>query len=140
MTAFADLTPSFLVPPIRFKQSSKESEYEQEYSNELQDFAGAAVKIGEATGVFGKLHIFAIQREHRFHARFSLGRFEKLRKTGFDHFQRDVDANGGAGRRSGAEAALALLVRSDRSEEIDFSEGRPVDVAEVELAVGALPE
>src|SRR5260370_35124 len=40
----------------------------------------------------------------------------------------------------GAEAPLALLERADRSEEVDLPERRPQHVAEVELAVGALPE
>src|SRR5262245_12824586 len=41
---------------------------------------------------------------------------------------------------SAAEAALALLVGTDCAQEIDLAEGRPVRVAEVELAVGALPQ
>src|SRR5262245_2898274 len=48
----------------------------------------------------------------------------------------------GDGRDTGsaAEAALALLVGTDRAQEVDLAEGRPVRVAEVELAVGALPQ
>src|SRR2546426_10240011 len=39
-----------------------------------------------------------------------------------------------------AEATLALLVGADRAQEVDLPERRPVRVAEVELAVGALPQ
>src|SRR5439155_525930 len=39
-----------------------------------------------------------------------------------------------------AEATLALLVGADRAEEVHSPERRPVRVAEVELAVGALPQ
>ena len=38
-----------------------------------------------------------------------------------------------------AETAGPLLVRADRPQEVDLAEGRPVGLAEVELAVGALP-
>jgi len=40
----------------------------------------------------------------------------------------------------GAEAALALLIAADGSEEIDLAERRPARVAEIELAIGTLPE
>src|SRR5262245_65238074 len=42
--------------------------------------------------------------------------------------------------RSGSEAAVSLLVAPDGAQEVDLAEGRPVDVAEVKLAVGALPQ
>src|SRR5215468_3825098 len=46
------------------------------------------------------------------------------------------------GRRPGSapEATVALLKRTHRAQEVDLAEGRPVDVREVVLAVGALPE
>src|SRR5262249_28418520 len=48
----------------------------------------------------------------------------------------------GNGRETGsaAEAALALLIGTNCTQEVDLAEGRPVRVAEVELAVGALPQ
>src|SRR5213078_4680088 len=39
-----------------------------------------------------------------------------------------------------SEAAIALLERAHGAQEVDPPERRPVDVAEVELAVRALPE
>src|SRR5690606_4801930 len=42
--------------------------------------------------------------------------------------------------RSGAEASLALGVGAQRPEEVDLAEVGPVGLAEVELAVRALPE
>src|SRR6266851_1587307 len=41
---------------------------------------------------------------------------------------------------STAEAAAALLEGADRAQEIDLAEGRPQDVGEIELAMGALPQ
>src|SRR4051812_17447110 len=41
---------------------------------------------------------------------------------------------------SGAEAALALGVGADRAQEVDLAEVGPVGLAEVELALGALPQ
>src|SRR4029453_2001475 len=48
----------------------------------------------------------------------------------------------GDGRDAGsaAEATLALLVGTARAQEVDLGEARPVRVAEVELAVGTLPQ
>src|SRR5581483_12156103 len=39
-----------------------------------------------------------------------------------------------------AEPPIPVLVAPDRPHEIDLAEGGPVGVAEVELAVGALPQ
>src|SRR5450759_5105564 len=44
-----------------------------------------------------------------------------------------------AGGESAAETAGTLLVGADRPQEVDLAEGGPVNVAEVELAVDALP-
>src|SRR5450759_4355706 len=44
-----------------------------------------------------------------------------------------------AGAESAAETAGPLLVGADRPQEVDLAEGGPVDLAEVELAVDALP-
>jgi hypothetical protein len=41
---------------------------------------------------------------------------------------------------SASVAAVAFLVAAERAEEVEFAERGPVDVGEVELAVGALPE
>src|SRR4249919_445875 len=41
---------------------------------------------------------------------------------------------------SGTEAALALRIRADRPQEVDLAEVGPVGLAEVELALGALPQ
>ena len=38
------------------------------------------------------------------------------------------------------KATLALLKSTQRAEEVDFTKGWPVDVREVKLAIGALPE
>src|SRR5882724_4437114 len=52
-----------------------------------------------------------------------------------------VRASGdGQAAGSAAESPLALLVGTDGSQEVDLAEGRPVRVAEVEFAVGALPQ
>src|SRR5271157_3190556 len=42
-------------------------------------------------------------------------------------------------QRSTAEAALTLLERPDRTQEIDLAQRRPQHVGEIELAVGTLP-
>src|SRR5450759_4620814 len=44
-----------------------------------------------------------------------------------------------AGRTSATETTGAKLVGPDGAQEVQLAEGRPVGVAEVELAVGALP-
>ena len=47
---------------------------------------------------------------------------------------------GGLGTGLGAEAAVPVAVRAQGPQEVDVAELRPVGVAEVELAVRALPE
>src|ERR1700675_798323 len=51
-------------------------------------------------------------------------------------------ANGRCRRDAGssAESALARLIGADRTQEIDFAEGRPEHVGKVEFAVRALPQ
>src|SRR6476620_1564164 len=51
-----------------------------------------------------------------------------------------LDPTGARVDGSGAEAALALGVGTDGAQEVDPAEVRPVRLAEVELAVRALPE
>src|SRR3990172_1783250 len=40
----------------------------------------------------------------------------------------------------GAKAALPLLITADRAEQVNLAKRRPVRVAEIELAVSALPK
>src|SRR5690606_27316311 len=47
---------------------------------------------------------------------------------------------GGRGSRSGAEAPVARAEGAERAEEVHSAEGRPEDLAEVELRMRALPE
>src|SRR5260370_19320891 len=44
------------------------------------------------------------------------------------------------GSSTSTEAALPTLIASDRPQEVDLAERGPMDIAEVEFTVGALPQ
>src|SRR3546814_3239923 len=46
----------------------------------------------------------------------------------------------GLNAHSPAEAALPVPISAQRAQEVDLAKVRPVDLGEIELAVGALPE